>query len=534
MTVARPSRTLEVGAEIGGRYRLTSVLDCDVWGATYQAEDLTDPSLRLVLKQILVPPLRRELDERLAMFGEAMARLHQVRHKSLAPVVDFLKDDHGLYVVMEQVPGTDLASALQSGTGLPPGDSQDIIRIALQLAQGVQALLAAGQHQAISALTPRHVMLVGRGRCALVNFGVGHFLRPFGLTWKLPDPSDDGRERVAFEADFQRQAVRRVGQLLYVLLQRRPWSDSAVLTADALPKDLGPVLLRCLRSGEGGGYDDLAAVTRDLSLLYNVQGLEAWEWHVSETPLPPPPWESMGVSAFALRSTAMGLRSLHAGISRQRTFLKVIAAMLVATLVTWRLLQPEPAEPDVPYVKSGAVVYVACKDGRLQTRDAQSGVRLASRTLDAAPSALGWSARDHRLLVCLPSRNRVVTCDVRTNAWGPKVNMQMGCAELAVSPDGRWAFCTGPPATLLGGINLETMRGTRVVSLPGKCVSMAFSREGQGLFVATDAPPPARGLRCPERGRYGAGPAVGGAAPASREPGRIRDLGPRRGEGDGA
>lgn len=485
MTAAPPSRGLEVDATVAERYRVLQVVETDVWGGTYVVCDLREPSLHLVLKQIIIPPLRKELEARLDMFGEALKALHQVRHAAIAPVVDFFQADGTLYVVYEMAAGPDLGASLASGR--LPREPHDQVRVAICVAEALQALIAAGQHQAVTAFSLRHVILLGKGRAALVSLGVGHFLRPFGTPWK-PPPAAEAEARAAFDASFEQQAVRRVGQVLHALVTRKAWTDTTVITAESLPESLGPVLMRALRSGGGDGYATLDALIRDLSMLYNVQRLDVWEWKVSETPPPPPPWEKIGIGAFAVRSTAIGLRALRTRALRQRPFTIAVEVLLLISLLGYAFTREREQVP-TDYVRSAPVVYVACANGSLQIWDARTYTRLVSTRLESPPAALARTPAGDRVLVSLPARKRIDIRDTTNNRSLGTIGLQAGCTEIVVNPDARRAWCIGSPSTLLSGIDLTTLRGTKILPLTGACLAAAFSGDGRSLLVSTEAPP---------------------------------------------
>ena len=93
-------------------------------GAVYEAIDQR-VSCVVALKETLV-----EDDEMRSAFRREAALLANLRHPALPKVMDYFGDGEGLFLVMEYVPGHDLAELLAlRGGPFPPGDRYRFWRV---------------------------------------------------------------------------------------------------------------------------------------------------------------------------------------------------------------------------------------------------------------------------------------------------------------------------------------------------------------------------------------------------------------------
>jgi serine/threonine-protein kinase len=152
------------GQTLAGRYRVVAPLGKGGMGEVYRADDLTlgQP----VALKFLPPHLVNDLD-RLARFRKEVATARQVSHPHVCRVYDLAEHGGQQFLTMEFIDGEDLASLLTRGGRLP---EEKGIEISRQLCGALAAVHEQGLlHR---DLKPHNVMLDGRGKVRLTDFGL--------------------------------------------------------------------------------------------------------------------------------------------------------------------------------------------------------------------------------------------------------------------------------------------------------------------------------------------------------------------------
>jgi hypothetical protein len=152
------------GAILAGRYRIVGPLGRGGMGQVYRADDL----------KLGQPVALKFLSERFARDAAMLAQFHnevrtarQVSHPNVCRVHDIGEVDGQHFISMEYVDGEDLASLLRRIGRLP---SDKAVEIAQQICAGLAA--AHGNGVLHRDLKPANVMIDGRGKARLTDFGI--------------------------------------------------------------------------------------------------------------------------------------------------------------------------------------------------------------------------------------------------------------------------------------------------------------------------------------------------------------------------
>jgi len=164
---AVPAGRFPYGTILANRYRIVAPLGKGGMGEVYQADDLKlgqPVALKFLTANFANDP------ERLRLFHNEVRVARQVSHPNVCRVYDIGERDGEHFLTMEFIDGEDLASLLRREGRVP---HERGIELARQLSSG----LAAVHEQGIlhRDLKPHNIMLDGRGRLRITDFGLAGF-----------------------------------------------------------------------------------------------------------------------------------------------------------------------------------------------------------------------------------------------------------------------------------------------------------------------------------------------------------------------
>ncbi|HEY4880055.1 MAG TPA: serine/threonine-protein kinase, partial [Candidatus Acidoferrales bacterium] len=249
------------GATLADRYRIVSPLGKGGMGEVYRAEDM---KLGQTVALKFLPQSLAKNPEALSQFTREVRLTRQISHPNVCRVFDIgeIPGADGkvhTFLTMEFVDGEDLASLMRR-IGRLPSDK------ALEIARQTCAGLAAAHEQEIihRDLKPANVMLDGRGRVRITDFGLA------GISAELQDdheragtPAYMSPEQFSGGDITPKSDLYSLGLVLYeIFTGKRPFTattmnemaqqreKSAITLPSAYVKEIDPlverVIMRCL------------------------------------------------------------------------------------------------------------------------------------------------------------------------------------------------------------------------------------------------------------------------------------------------
>ncbi|MFI5181303.1 MAG: serine/threonine-protein kinase [Thermoanaerobaculia bacterium] len=244
------------GSMVGGRYRIIGLLGRGGMGEVYRADDLKlgqTVALKFLPKTVSADP------GLLARFHAEVRLARQVSHPNVCRVYDIDEIDGQSFLSMEYVDGEDLASLLKR-IGHLHGDKA--LEVSRQLCAGVAAAHEKGVlHR---DLKPANVMLDGRGRVRITDFGLAVTGEEAGPGREIAGtPAYMAPEQLEGKTASVRSDVYALGLVLYEIFTgkrafdaptlaeiRRKHAEDAPAPPSSVTSGIDPVvervILRCL------------------------------------------------------------------------------------------------------------------------------------------------------------------------------------------------------------------------------------------------------------------------------------------------
>jgi eukaryotic-like serine/threonine-protein kinase len=166
--------SLQPGAVLQGRYKITGILGVGGMGSVYQARDMNFPNVmrHVAVKEMLnlaADPGLREMT--LRNFEREANILAELSHPSIPKIFDYFSSKDRAYLVMEYINGRDLEALVNSMPNFLPIDM--VQKWALQLCD-VLSYLHTHQPEPIifRDVKPSNIMIDQHGNVRLIDFGI--------------------------------------------------------------------------------------------------------------------------------------------------------------------------------------------------------------------------------------------------------------------------------------------------------------------------------------------------------------------------
>jgi len=197
------------GAVIAGRYRIIGLVGRGGMGEVYRADDL---KLGQPVALKFLPQKLADDDDSRERFLDEVRTARKVSHPNVCRVWDIGETDGQQFISMEFVDGEDLASLLRR-IGRAPKEK------AAQIARQLCAGLAAAHEEGVlhRDLKPANVMIDGRGRVRLTDFGIASLAGQMRGDDRAGTPMYMAPELLAGGSASMQSDVYALGLVLYEL-----------------------------------------------------------------------------------------------------------------------------------------------------------------------------------------------------------------------------------------------------------------------------------------------------------------------------
>ncbi|MEW6126466.1 MAG: serine/threonine-protein kinase [Acidobacteriota bacterium] len=196
------------GTVIAGRYRVIGLLGKGGMGEVYRADDLK--LAQAVALKFLPEKLAQDKTMR-ERFHREVRIARQISHPNVCRVFDIGEAQGQTFLSMEYIDGEDLATLLRRIGRLPESKA---VEIAAQLCSGLAAAHSEGVlHR---DLKPANVMIDGRGRAKITDFGLAGLAEDFeGAEVRAGTPAYMAPEQLAGKEVTARSDIYALGLVLY-------------------------------------------------------------------------------------------------------------------------------------------------------------------------------------------------------------------------------------------------------------------------------------------------------------------------------
>jgi len=316
------------GTVLGGRYEILQLIGRGGMGAVYKAHDKELD--RTVALKLIRPDLARN-PEMVRRFKQELILARQVTHKNVIRIFDLGQSEGIKFITMDFVEGHDLRALLKEKGKFPP---REAARIMLQICRALEA--AHSEHVIHRDLKPQNIMLDGKGRVYVMDFGIARSAHVPGMTQTgalIGTPEYMSPEQARGENLDQRSDIFSLGVIFYeILTGEKPYPSDVPLATlwkrmqepvtppvklePSLPVALNDIVVKALQIDPANRF----ASAREMA-----HALEIW----------------LGPSAESSAIFLPGPRTTH----YWKWASAALGALLIVTVVAFRLKGPVKPPP---------------------------------------------------------------------------------------------------------------------------------------------------------------------------------------------
>ncbi len=214
--------TLQPGAVLQNRYRITGVIGVGGMGSVYQARDLHFPNVTryVAVKEMFnlsTDPSMREMA--LKTFERESDMLASLNHPAIPEIYDYFPSKTRAYLVMEYINGRDLEAIMTATEGFLPVET--VLKWAIALCDVLGYLhLQKPEPIIFRDVKPSNIMIDQHGQLRLVDFGIAKVFHPDQKHTMIGTEGYSAPEQYRGEAS-PASDVYGIGATLHHLLTRR-------------------------------------------------------------------------------------------------------------------------------------------------------------------------------------------------------------------------------------------------------------------------------------------------------------------------
>ncbi|MDQ7825918.1 MAG: serine/threonine-protein kinase [Candidatus Eremiobacteraeota bacterium] len=261
---------------IAGKYKVVEVLGRGSYGTVFLVEELNSPGIKRALK--VLDEARIPEEERshvLELFRREAKLLADLCHPGIPSVTDFFSSGGLHHMVMEFIPGMDLAALKEARKGRLGCD--EVHSWAIQLASILEYLHNQEPDPVIFRdLKPSNIMLSSSlYRIMLVDFGIARYFHPGKLkdTQFLGTPGFSPPEQYGSGQSDRRSDIYSFGATLYFMLTDEDIASFHFKLPplgqlnSSVPPSLESIIMKCLPINPGERYQSMTEVLTELGMV---------------------------------------------------------------------------------------------------------------------------------------------------------------------------------------------------------------------------------------------------------------------------